>query len=372
MCAKKTGSLENLAVVGVDIGKDTFHLVGFDRAGQLVLRKQIKRLALQSTFEQLPRCIVGMEACLSAHFVSRTLRGMGFEPRILPAIYVKPFNKGQKNDYNDAEAIAEAALRPNLRAVSEKDQDQLDLQALHRVRARLVSRRTASINQIRAFLIEQGITVRAGLRALKTSFEAILEQRQDEISPRMRGILIGLYGDWLWLDKRIEDVSGEIEEISRSEENCANIMTIPGIGPMISTAMVAAVGKGEAFDRGRDFAAWVGLVPTQYSTGGRTILGRITKRGSRYLRMLFVQAAKVIMMRPNRWSAFSFGAWLTEAVKRMPRNKAAVALANKLARTAWSVLQHGTRFDAPRDMALETIVNLRRGPSGLTGFSRRP
>ena len=263
--------------------------------------------------------------------------------------------QGQKNDYNDAEAIKETALRPNLRTVSEKDQDQLDLQALHRVRARLVSRRTATINQIRAFLIEQGITVRSGLRALKNSFEAILEQRRDEISPRMRGILIGLYGDWLWLDKRIEDVSGEIEEISRTEENCANIMTIPGIGPMISTAMVAAVGQGEAFDRGRDFAAWVGLVPRQFSTGGRTILGRITKRGSRYLRMLFVQAAKVIMMRPHRWSDFSFGPWLTEAVARMPRNKAAIALANKLARTAWSLLRHGTRFDAPKDAAMEAI-----------------
>lgn len=170
---------------------------------------------------------------------------MGFEPRIIPAIYVKPFNKGQKNDYNDAEA----ALRPNLRTVSEKDQEQLDFQALHRVRARPVSRRTATINQIRAFLIEPGITVRSGLRGLKNSFETILEQRRDEISPRMRGILIGLYGDWLWLDKRIEDVSGEIEEISRTEENCSNIMTIPGIEPMISTAMVAAVGKGEAFGR---------------------------------------------------------------------------------------------------------------------------
>lgn len=355
MCAKKTGSIEDLAVVGIDIGKDTFHLVGFDCSGQLVLRKQTKRLALEATFEKLPQCVVGMEACLSAHFVSRTLRRMGFEPRIIPAIYVKPFNKGQKNDYNDAEAIAEAALRPNLRTVTEKSQDQLDLQALHRVRARLVSRRTATINQIRAFLIERGITVRSGLRALKNSFETILEQRRDEISPRMRGILIGLYGDWLWLDKRIEDVSDEIEGISRTEENCANIMTIPGIGPMISTAMVAAVGKGEAFDRGRDFAAWVGLVPRQFSTGGRTILGRITKRGSRYLRMLFVQAAKVIMMRPHRWSDFSFGPWLTEAVARMPRNKAAIALANKLARTAWSLLRHGTRFDASQDAAMEAI-----------------
>jgi transposase len=355
MHAKKKGSVEELAVIGIDIGKETFHLVGFDRSGQLVMRKQIKRLALPTTFEQLPRCVVGMEACLSAHFVSRTLRGLGFDPRIIPAIYVKPFNKGQKNDYNDAEAIAEAALRPNLRTVAEKGPDQLDLQALHRVRARLVSRRTATINQIRAFLIEQGITVRSGLRALKNSFEAILDQRRDEISPRMRGILMGLYSDWLWLDRRIDDVTTEIEAISRTEENCANIMSIPGIGPMISTAMVAAIGRGEAFDRGRDFAAWVGLVPTQYSTGGRTILGRITKRGSRYLRMLFVQAAKVIMMRQNRWADFSFGSWLTGAVARMPRNKAAIALANKLARTAWSVLHHGTRFDARQDPAMEAI-----------------
>ena len=159
--------IDELMSIGIDIGKDTFHLVGFDHAGQRVLRKQIKRLALVSAFEKLPRCVVGMEAWLSAHFVNRTLRRLGFEPRIIPAIYVKPFVKGQKNNYNDAEAIAEAALRPNLPVVPEKSQDKLDLQALHRVRSRLVSRRTATINQIRAFLIEHGITVRKGLRALK-------------------------------------------------------------------------------------------------------------------------------------------------------------------------------------------------------------
>jgi transposase len=342
-------SFDELMSIGIDIGKDTFHIVGFDPDGQLVMRKRIKRLALVATFEKLPRCVVGMEACLSAHFVSRTLRKLGFEPRIIPAIYVKPFIKGQKNDYNDAEAIAEAALRSNLPVVPEKSQELLDLQALHRVRSRLVSRRTATINQIRAFLIEQGITVRKGLRALKNSFETILEERKDEISPRMRQILIGLYGGWLWLDDRIETVSKEIEQISRTEENCVNVMTIPGIGPMISTAMVAAIGTGEAFGRGRDFAAWVGLVPRQYSTGGRTVLGRITKRGSRYLRMLFVQAAKVILMRTNRWPDFSFGDWLTRAAERMNRNKLAVALANKLARMAWSILRHRTAFDAPRD-----------------------
>lgn len=336
---------DELMSVGVDIGKDVFHLVGFDKDGQLILRKKIKRLALVATFENLPRCIVGLEACLSAHFVSRTLRGLGFEPRIIPAIYVKPFNKGQKNDYNDAEAIAEAALRPNLKTVSEKTQDQLDLQALHRVRARLVSRRTATMNQIRAFLIEQGITVRRSVAALRNSLPAILENRSDELSVRMRKLIVGLQHDWIWLDERIKMTTSEIKAVSETEESCQRLMTIPGIGPLISTAMVAAIGKGEAYDRGRDFAAWLGLVPRQHSTGGRTILGRITKRGSRYLRMLFVQAAQVIMMRPKNWHKFSFGSWLEAASMRMSHNKLGVALANKLARIAWSVLNSGIEFD---------------------------
>ena len=181
MSRSSNKKLTELSVIGVDIGKDVFHLVGFNPDGKIVLRRKIKRLALPATFEKLPRCVVGMEACLSAHFVSRTLRKLGFEPRIIPAKYTKPFVKGQKNDYNDAEGIAEAALRPNLKCVSEKTQEQLDLQAMHRVRSRLVSRRTATINQIRAFLIEQGITVRTGAQALRKSLFAILQNREDEI-----------------------------------------------------------------------------------------------------------------------------------------------------------------------------------------------
>ena len=191
---------DELMSVGVDIGKDVFHLVGFDKSGQLVLRKKIKRMALVATFEELPHCIVGMEACMSANFVSRTLRKLGFEPRIIPAICVQPFNKGQKNDYNDAEAIAEAAQGPNLKTVSEKTQEQLDLQALHRVRSRLVSRRTATMNQIRAFLIEQGITVRKSVAAPRTSLQAILDNRDDEMSLRMRMLIFGLQQDWIWAD----------------------------------------------------------------------------------------------------------------------------------------------------------------------------
>ncbi|AMJ59593.1 IS110 family transposase [Bosea sp. PAMC 26642] len=335
-----------LTVVGIDIGKDVFHLVGFDGNGKLAFRRKIRRLALEETFKTLPGCIVGMEACLSAHFVARTLRRLGHEPRIIPAKYAKPFAKGQKNDYNDAEAIAEAALRPNLRVVREKTQDELDLQAYHRIRSRLVSRRTATVNQIRAFLIEQGIAIRPGLRALRASLFDILKNRADEISPRMSDLIVGLYEDWLWLDKRIETITAEIEKIAAEQAACARLMSIPGVGPIISTALVAAIGDGEAFDRGRDFGAWLGLVPRQYSTGGRTVLGRISKQGNTYLRMLFIQAAKVIIMRPHNWEKFSFGTWLKEAAPRLHRNKLATALANKLARISWSVLRNGRSFDA--------------------------
>jgi transposase len=334
-----------LASVGIDIGKEVFHLVGFSADGKIAFRQKIKRLALVEAFGKLPPCIVGMEACLSAHFVSRALRKLGHDPRIIPAIYVKPFVKGQKNDYNDAEAIAEAALRPNMRTVREKTQDQLDLQACHRVRSRLVSRRTATVNQIRAFLIEQGIAVRVGLRALRTSLFDILKNREEEISPRMSELIVGLYEDWLWLDERIETVTRKIEEISQREVDCIRLMSVPGVGPLISTAVVAAIGSGEAFDRGRDFGAWLGLVPRQYSTGGRSILGGISKRGSRYLRTLFVQAAKVLLMRPQNWEKYSFGVWLSNAAPRMHRNKLATALANKLARITWSVLSTGKPFD---------------------------
>jgi transposase len=253
------------ASIGIDIGKEVFHIVGFGTDGKIAFRRKIKRLALAETFKKLPPCVVGMETCLSAHFVSRALRQLGHEPRIIPAIYVKPFVKGQKNDYNDAEAIAEASLRPNLRTVREKTQDELDLQACHRVRSRLVSRRTATINQIRAFLIEQGIAVRAGARALRNSLLAILKNRQDEISPRMNDLIAGLYDDWISLDERIDTIASEIEKISEKEANCRRLMSVPGIGPLISTAVVAAIGAGEVRARARFRGmAWSRATPVQH------------------------------------------------------------------------------------------------------------
>src|SRR6202049_3187282 len=228
MKPKMESHTASVTVIGVDIGKEVFHLVGLGVDGKIALRRKIRRLALKDAFEQLPPCIVGMEACLSAHFVSRVRRALGHTPRIIPAIYTKPFVKGQKNDYNDAEAIAEAALRPNLRVVQEKSQDQLDLQACHRVRSRLVSRRTATINQIRAFLIEQGIAARTGANSLRRSLFAILENRADELSPRMSDLIVGLYEDWLWLDDRIETLTDEIEQISHREANCTRLMRVHG------------------------------------------------------------------------------------------------------------------------------------------------
>ena len=225
MTRKADTKIPALASVGIDIGKEVFHVVGFSADGKIALRWKLKRLAFADAFKKLSPCIIGMEACLSAHFVSRTLRLLGHEPRIIPAFYVKPFVKGQKNDYNDAEAIAEAALRPNLHLVREKTQDQLDLQACHRVRSRLVSRRTAAINQVRAFLIEQGIAVRSGSNALRKSLFEILKNRKDEISPRMADLIVGLYQDWLWLDERIEAVSCEIEKIGQNEVNCRRLMS---------------------------------------------------------------------------------------------------------------------------------------------------
>ncbi len=183
---------------------------------------------------------------------------------------------------------------------------------------------------------------------MRNSLLAILKNRKDEISPRMSGLIAGLYEDWISLDERINTIASEIEKIGETEANCRRLMSVPGIGPLISTAVVAAIGAGEAFERGRDFGAWLGLVPRQYSTGGRSILGRISKRGSKYLRTLFIQAANVILMRPHNWERFSFGNWLLNAAPRMHRNKLATALANKLARIAWSVLHNEKSFDAPR------------------------
>ena len=250
-----------IAVVGIDIGKNSFHIVGHDERGAIVLRQKWSRGQVEARFANMPPCLIGMEACVGAHHLSRKLNSLGHDARLMPAKYVRPYSKGQKNNFRDAEAIAEAVQRPTMKFVATKTADQLDLQALHRVRERLVSQRTGIINQIRAFLLERGIAVRQGQRFLRAELPRILATPPDVLSPRMARVIEDLAGDWRQLDERIEGLSAEIGVLARADSGCERLMSVPGIGPIISSAMVAAIGAGDAFTKGRDFAAWLGLVP---------------------------------------------------------------------------------------------------------------
>jgi len=339
-----------IAVIGIDIGKNSFHIVGQNQRGAIVLRQKWSRGQVEARLANLPPCRIGMEACVGAHHLSRTLKALGHDARLMPAKYVRPYSKGQKNDYRDAEAIAEAVQRPTMKFVATKTADQLDLQALHRVRERFVGQRTGIINQIRAFMLERGIAVRQGLRFLRAELPNILATRTDALSPRMLRILEDLSADWRRLDARIEDLSSEIEALARQDKGCERLMTVPGIGPIISSAMVAAIGTGDAFSKGRDFGAWLGLVPKQLSTGDRTILGSISRRGNRYLRTLFVQAAWVVLVKvgPKHWDRYGLKSWIEAAKKRLHHNVLAIALANKLARIAWAVLHKGRAFECAK------------------------
>jgi transposase len=334
-----------ISVVGIDIGKNSFHIVGHDERGAIVLRQKWSRGQVEARFANMPPCLIGMEACVGAHHLSRKLGSLGHNARLMPAKYVRPYSKGQKNDFRDAEAIAEAVQRPTMKFVATKTADQLDLQALHRVRERLVSQRTGIINQIRAFLLERGIAVRQGQLFLRAELPRILTTPPDVLSPRMARVIEGLSGDWRRLDERIESLSSEIEAIARQDAGCERLMSVPGIGPIISSALVAAIGAGDAITKGRNFAAWLGLVPRQMSTGDRTILGKISKRGNRYLRVLFVQAAWVVLIKPTVWEHHGLKPWIEAAKKRLHHNVLAIALANKLARIAWSVLARGRAFE---------------------------
>ena len=323
--------------------------------------KRVARGRIAARLVNVPQCLIGIEAGMATHYVVCELTALGHNVKQAPPAYSKPFRQGHKNDFRDAYTVAEAGQRPATRCVPVKTDDQLDLQALHRVRSRLVGQRTAVINQIRGFLLEHGIAVCQGLRFLRQQLPDILAKRSDVLSPRMIRIMEDLSGDWRRLDERIQHITEEIEVLAHGSESCRQLMTVPGIGPLIASAMVAAIGNGAAFAKGRDFAAWLGLVPKQMSTGDRTILGRITKRGNRYLRTLIMQGARVILLRPANWAKHSFGPWLTAAANRLHHNVWATALANKLARITWTVLAQGRSYEARR---AENSVSARVQPKG--------
>jgi len=265
----RAATVHAVTAIGIDMGKNTLHMIGLDPRGAIVLREKVSRGRITSRLANLPPCLIGIEAGMATHYVARELAVLGHDVKQVPPAYAKPFRQGHKNDFRDAHAVAEAVQRPTTRFVPAKTNEQLDLQALHRVRSRLVSERTAVINQIRGFLLERGIIVRQGLRFLRQALPDILAKRTDVLSPRMVRIVADLASDWRQLDERIENVTDEIEALAKSDDSCRRVMTVPGIGPIISSAMVAAIGSGPAFARGRDFSAWLGLVPKQMSTGDR-------------------------------------------------------------------------------------------------------
>lgn len=336
--------MNEIRVVGIDLGKNVFHLICMDGDGRVVKRRRCTRPQLLAFFGGLQPVLVGMEACASAHYVGRALTEMGHDARLMPAQYVKPYARAQKNDFADAEAIAEAVQRPRMRFVPIKSCEQLELQAVHRVRDRLVSRRTAVSNQIRGLLGEHGIVMRKGRGGFRGFVPALLDNPDGPLSRTMHRLIEALWAEWLATDRAVRDLTRQLEELAKRDEACLRLMSVPGVGPLVATAMVAAVADGSAFGKGRDFAAWLGVVPRQTSTGGRTKLGPITKRGNSYLRRMFIHGARSFRLNGDR-SAHRIGAWLDDLERRTHKNVATVALANKIARIAWSVLTGGRRYD---------------------------
>jgi transposase len=332
-----------IVTIGIDLGKNVCSLAGLDEEGRVVLRKRMQRAKLISFLTRLPPATVAMEACCGAHHIGQHATAAGHQVRLMSPEYVRPYVKAQKNDDRDAEAIAEAATRPTMRFVPPKSTAQLEMQTLHRTRARLVAARTALINQLRAILLEHGIVVARRKVQLVRRLPEILAEAA--LSPRLRLLLEDLRGEWRGLDARITAFDREILNNAREDDASHRLMQVPGIGPLTASAIVAALGKAEHFRHGRDLAAWLGLVPKQRTTGGKPTLLGISKRGNIYLRCLIIHGARAIMSRLAQQQTV-LGRWLTRLLARRHPNVVVVALAAKLARIAYAVLAPGRQFQA--------------------------
>lgn len=339
----------SVQVLGIDLGKNSCSVVGLDAAGRVVLRRRVRREGIVPLVAKLPGSVVAMEACCGAHHLGRLLTAQGQEVRLMSPEYVRPYVKAQKNDDRDAEAIAEAATRPTMRFVALKSEAQLDVQVLHRVRDRLVGQRTALMNQIRSILLERGIVVPQGRRKLLEALESA-SAGEAGLSRRIGRLLADMLEQWRDLDGRIEAFDDEFAEMARADPAARRLATIPGIGVLNATAMVAAVGDAANFGRGRDLAAWLGLVPRQATTGGKPRLLGITKRGSKYLRKLLIQGARAALPSLAK-TATPLGNWLRGLLGRTHGNAVVVALASKMARIAWALLRKEEDFVAGRPAA---------------------
>lgn len=335
----------NLSVIGLDIAKLWFELCGLDEQGKRVLSKRLRRGELMEFFANLPRCDVAMESCSGANHWGRELTKLGFRVKLIAPQFVKPFVKSQKNDRADALAIAEAASRPTMRFVPVKTIEQQDLQALHRIRERLVANRTALVNEIRGLLCEYGIVIPQALRNFRKEIVTLWDKHGEKFTSFARETFSALLSEYLHLEKQILAIEQRLKRFHIAHPVSQRLATIPGIAYLTATAIIASVSEPCRFRNGREFSASLGLVPQQRSSGGKAVLLGVSKRGNSYLRKLLVNGARAVMLQAHRHTDPT-SRWIKELQTRVGHNKAAVAVANKNARIVWCLLTRNTVFSA--------------------------
>lgn len=338
--------MNEVITIGVDLAKNVFQVHGVDAEGAVIFRRQLRRGQVLPFFKKQPSCLVGMEACATSHHWARQLVGLGHQVKLMPPRYVKPYVKRNKNDMADAEAICEGVTRPTMRFVAIKTPEQQSVLMLHRTRQLFVRQRTMLINALRAHLAEFGIVAGVGRNGLERLLKVIEDGDDDRVPETARVCLLALRDQLEMVKQQILEADRRVLVWHRSSELSLRLDDIPGVGPLIASALVASVPDPHAFKSGRDLAAWIGLVPRQNSTGGKERLGHISKAGNRYLRMLLVVGALSVIRRAQQ-VGYTRHPWLTKLLERRSTKIAAIALANKIARTAWAMMAHGTYYEEP-------------------------